>query len=305
MRKIKYQGGLTKLIASEIGKRNKLRFAKFIERNLFSFRKKINSTSIEMDVVSFSSKKDFYDQVLSILSFLRYTGVPITWTLYSDGTHTKEQIQLLKSAFEFLKVEMMDWENAGNFPCICKEALLPYKDQLFDFAKTKPLGKKTFYFLNHPINKSTLFLDADILFYPKASVINLILKEKVNGWYLLDRDWGCLDTRYIENNPEQYYQVNTGFFLLNQEIENLYNGLEFLKDLNYEYEYFSEQTIFHIIFRANNFMPLDPRTFILDSGDQFDISFLYPKEKMAIRHYSGPVRHKMWQRDWEWQLSLT
>lgn len=305
MRKLKFQGGLTKLITSKLGDKNKKRFAEYIAHNLIALRKNVVSEPIAIDVVSFSSKKDLCDQVLSILSFLRYAGEPLSWTLYSDGSHTREQIAHLEQSFSFLKVQQYDWDQASDIPCTLKETLIPYRSELFDYAKTKPLGKKAFYFLNHAIKHPTLFLDADILFYKKASVFKLILKEKVNGWFLPDPSWGCLDTRYKQQHSEELYQLNGGFVLMNHEPAHLSEALGFLKSLNYTYEYFTDQTIFHILSRYNNFMPLDPRTFILNSADQFDFSYLHPREKMAIRHYSGPVRHKMWQKDWKWQLSLS
>src|SRR5689334_3605586 len=101
MKKIKYQGGLTKLITSTIGKKNKARFAKFIEQNLSSLRNKMHSQFVQLDVVSFSSSKDLYEQILSILSFLRYAGTPVSWTIYSDGSHSSDQIDLLNNGFEF------------------------------------------------------------------------------------------------------------------------------------------------------------------------------------------------------------
>jgi hypothetical protein len=304
MKKLKYQGGLTKLIASKIGERNKVRFAKFIELNLNSLVARLGHKSMKVEVVSFSSSKDFYDQILSILSFLRYVGTPTCWTIYSDGSHTSDQIQLLSSGFEFIKIEVLDWGNTASWINKCKQELLHYKEQLIDYAKKQPLGKRLFLYLNYEINNPTLFLDSDILFYKKASILSSILKEEANGWYLPDSDWGCLDSRYKNNNHNQLYQVNGGLILLNKNLVNLSVGLDFLKSLNSEYEYFSEQTVMHILLRANSFFPLDPRIFILNSSDQFDFSYLYGREEIAIRHYSGPVRHKMWQRDWEWQLSL-
>ncbi|WP_026463751.1 hypothetical protein [Adhaeribacter aquaticus] len=305
MGKIKYQGGLTKLITSKIGNKNKLKFAEYIDKNLPHLGKSIGSKPVQMEVISFSSNKDFYDQILSILSYLRYLGKPISWTIYSDGSHTTQQINLLKSGFDFVEIKGQEWENVNKLPDNCKPALKLYEPQLLHYAKNVPLGKRLFYYLNHEIKYPTLFLDADILFYDKATVFDLILQEDVNGWFLPDDGWGCLDSRYIKTTPKQMYQVNGGFFLINKELANLTEGLEFLKSLNFEYEYFSDQNVFHILFRENGFMPLDPRIFILNSNDQFDFSYLYPKDQMAIRHYTGPVRHKMWQKDWNWQLSLS
>ena len=305
MKKIKYQGGITKLITSQIGNINKGKFTQVINHDLPSIRKKIVSKKLNIEVVSFSSKRDFSEQVLSILSFLRFAGLPSKWTVYSDGTHTQEQVKILEDSFEFICLELVDWTNQDSLPKNCKECLLPYQEMLLDYAKKLPFGRRLYYYLNYKIIKPTLFLDSDILFYDRAYFFNHIISEKVAGWYLPEPVWGCLDTRYIAKHEEQLYQANGGFFLINREQIDLEKGMEFLKSADFTYEYFTDQNIFHIMFRSNGFMPLDPRIFVLDSSDQFDFSYLYPKEKMAIRHYTGPVRHKMWQRDWKWQLSMS
>jgi hypothetical protein len=301
MKKIKYQGGLTKLITSSIGRRNKTRFAKFIEQNLPSLRNKMEGQALQLDVVSFSSSKDLYEQVLSILSFLRYAGTPASWTIYSDGSHTANQIDLLNKGFEFIKIEIQEIVDKTSL----KPGLFPYKNELKHYAQMQPLGKKLFHYLNHRITKPTLFLDSDILFYNKAFEFDMILNSDVPGWYLPDKEWGCLDSRYKATYQKELNQVNSGFFLLNEELKDLKEGLEFLNNLDQQYEYFTEQSVFHILFKKNGLIPLDPSIFILDSEDQFDFSYLYPKEEIALRHYTGPVRHKMWQKGWKWQLSLS
>jgi hypothetical protein len=305
MKKIKYQGGLTKLIASKIGEKNRGEFAKHIELELPSILKGMGKKDILIEIASFSSSRDFYEQVLSILSFLRYVGVPICWTVYSDGSHNDRQINLLTSNFAFVRVVKEDWVNTEKRKSLLKPELLAYKDHLLEYARNKPLGRKVFYYLNHPIKHPTLFLDSDVLFYTKASALQLILNEEAKGWYLPDAGWGCLDSRYLKNTGEQAYQLNGGVVLVNKEFENIKDGLEFLGSLNFEYEYFTDQNIFHILSRCNSFLPLDPRIFILNSEDQFDFSYVFPRDTMALRHYTGPVRHKMWQKKWKWHLSIS
>jgi hypothetical protein len=213
MKKIKYQGGLTKLITSKIGKKNKGRFSACVEEALAKIFTTGKKVAMKMDVVSFSSNKDFYDQLLSILSFVRYVGIPDLWSVYSDGTHTNEQVKILES-IAFVKVKQTNWENNAALESACKEKLLPYAEVLIDYARTFPLGKKLFCYLNHKVQQQTLFLDADILFYKKASLFKSVLDEGSSGWYLPDNEWGNLDSRYKEANKEQLYQINSGFFRL-------------------------------------------------------------------------------------------
>lgn len=308
MNKLPGQGGLTKKITLAIGKANRQKFAKEVSAGLANLIKQANQKKpIEMEVASFSSFNDFQEQLLSILSFVRYVGIPLKWALYSDGTHTQEQIDQIEKSFDFVKVvKGMNWSEIDSLKGLCKEELEPYDEYLLHYCKTSPYGRKLFYYLNHTIEKPTLFIDSDILFYEHANAFELILSEKpgANGWFMPDVNWGCLDSRYMAINTEQVYQVNSGFIFANGPFERTKESLDFLKTFNFTYEYFSEQTIYHHLLKNNVYMPLTPKTFILNTADQFDFSYLCHPKEMAVRHYTGPVRHKMWQKDYKWHLGL-
>lgn len=309
MKKIKYQGGITKLLASKRGVHHKSEFSKLVhDQEAFSALVNKVSTKIEIAVnaVSFSSRTDFPEQVLSILSFLRYVGTPSHWLIYSDGSHTRKETEILQTIFPFVEVTSLDWSQPAPPFHYIKPVLLPYQASLQHYAKSFPLGKRLFFYLNFEITRPTIFLDSDILFYEKADILRTIIQDRSeeNGWFLPDVDWGCLDSRYKKTVEVEMYQANGGFMLLNQEFTKVEDGLQFLQQLGNTYEYFTEQTVMHILLTKNKFMPLDPRTFVINTGDQFDFSYLYDPEKIALRHYTGPVRHKMWQRDWKWHLSM-
>jgi len=308
MNKLPGQGGLTKRITVAKGKVNRRKFEKEISSNLSNLITKIDrKKNIEMEIASFSSFNDFQEQLLSILSFVRYIGTPLKWSLYSDGSHTQQQIDQLEKNFGFVKViKGINWSEIKTLKGLCREELLPYEEYLIHYSKTSAYGRKLFYYLNHTIEKPTLFLDSDILFYEHANILELVLSEtpRANGWYMPDVNWGCLDSRYKAVNSEQIYQINSGFIFANSPFKRINESLDFFKTFNFTYEYFSEQTIYHHLLKNNVYMPLTPKTFILDSGDQFDFSYLFSPKEMAVRHYTGPVRHKMWQKDYKWHLGL-
>lgn len=307
MKKIPGQSGLTKKITTAIGRTNRAKFGKLVDNNLKLILKEINcQKKIGMEVVSFSSRNDYSEQILSILSFLRYIGKPIAWTIYSDGSHTDEQRKQVLTDFDFVRIKSINWDEIISLEDLCCDDLKPYHHYVLDYAKNHAFGKRLFYYLNHPINSPTLFIDSDVLFYENASVFNTLINEepKANGWYMPDIGWGCLDSRYKAIYAQQTYQVNAGLMFLLKKFDNYTKSLDFYKVLDFKYEYFSEQTIIHMLLKENSFMPLTPKIFILDTGDQFDFSYLYTPKEMAVRHYTGPVRHKMWQRDYKWQLGL-
>lgn len=305
MRKIKYQGTITKFLTTRKARRHKKRFMALSANELMKMIGQFDKRKADYELVSMSSNRDYGDQVLSILSFLRYMGTPISWTIYSDGTHTDQQIKDLQEIFPFVRIDSIDFSNREEVLSRTKESCKPYFEELLHYAQYSAIGKKTFYYLNHVVENPTLFLDSDIVFYLLSSdAFERISHEKPNSWYLAEYQWGCLDSTYIKNHPRQVYQVNAGLFLLHKDLENIHLGLDYLRSLNFEYEYFTEQTILHIIFKNNNFQILDPRIFILTNADQFDFSLFQDRNSMAARHYTGTVRHKMWQRDWKWHLSL-
>ncbi|TFZ63318.1 hypothetical protein E4631_22765 [Hymenobacter sp. UV11] len=306
MKKIKGQGTLVKLLASKIADSHRNEFGKHINimGNLGQLASSVaKSKCLDIQIISFSSTKDFNEQIFSILSFIRYVGTPASWIIYSDGTHINTQIQLIESAFSFIKIIKTSFDNT-YFQANVKPSLLPYLDELIHYCRTAPLGKRLFLYLNFEIIKPTIFLDSDVVFYEKSSCLERLLGEDSNGWFLPDEVWGTLDSRYTKITPPQHYQVNAGFFIANRNFTEVSQGLSFLKSLGSDYEYFSEQTVIHIVLHANKFMPLDPRTFILNNADQFDFLNLRPFKQIALRHYTSPVRHKMWQTEWRTQLGI-
>ncbi|MDR2458176.1 MAG: hypothetical protein LBD41_06840 [Clostridiales Family XIII bacterium] len=303
--KIKGQGTIVKCLASQIATRQKKIFSKLIKVELNLIISKIRHEKIDVDVVSFSSAKDFEEQMLSILSFMKYVGNPSHWVIYSDGTHTNEQINILSNFFPFVFIQKCDLGNKNTFSNMLNPALIQYLDPLYNYANMHALGKKLFFYLTHSINKLTIFTDSDVLFYPKANIIKSQLIYDKKGYFLPERKWGSLDSRYKINRLPEMYQVNSGFFIAYKNFDcvsvvlkkmfNLYNG---------KYEYFSEQTIFHVLLQMNGYIPLDPRIFILDTQDQFNFYDYIDRDEMAIRHYTGPVRHKIWQKGWKYHLNL-
>lgn len=306
MAKLKGQGTVIKALASKVAVHNKHRFLAYINEagKLQQLSTDLaNGVAINAQLVSFSSSYDFGEQALSILSFVKFVGTPLAWTVYSDGTHTAQQITLIESCFPFVKIIKTEFSEFYVQQHI-KPALLPYKEDFINYANAFPLGKKLFLYLNFPVHNPTFFLDSDVLFYTKASCLLDLIQEEYNGWFLPDAEWGNLDQRYVEKTAPQHYQVNSGLFLVNKEINEFTEALSFFRQLKQEYHYFSEQSVIHILLLSNKFMPLDPRIFVLNSGDQFDFSYLHKRSAIASRHYTGPVRHKMWQRGWKWHLSL-
>lgn len=285
-KKLKYQGGITKLLCMKLAEWNKKRFRKDILKSNRLPAFKIDK--VNFDMISFSGAASFEDQFLSIYSFVYYAGIPLSWTIYSDKSYNKEHKDIFRTKFPF--VSIIDWDiydYSGN-------------KLLGDYLSVCHLAKKLNVITSHNYQRQTLYLDSDIVFYKNISTyLNSKLLDK-GFWYASDTMWGNV-SKHFSIERESIYPLNSGLLILNNEF-NMELIFRYLESLKGEYQYFSEQLSFEYAFRKQSGKILDPRQFIIDTGDQFDFSSKYIPDTMAMRHYTGPVRHKLWQYGWHWHF---
>ena len=277
------------------------------KRNRASFASAIRSASVEallgpaasveqrdFQLVSFSSARDFEEQMLSLLTFRRWVGTPRSWVVFSDGTHTDEMRDLLHAQFPWASVR--SWE-------LSKPLVPEAANFLFEYAQQQAMGKRLIAYSTFPLQGPTLFLDSDVFFYMKAAELLAPAFAGPQHWFLPDMDWGTLDTRFLAKNSRDLYQLNGGFYLLKPGF-SWEPVFDFLKRLENKFEYFSDQTAFHVAFKEQAVMALDPRVFILHCDDQFALGLSESPREMAIRHFVAMVRHKIWEPGWRWHLAL-
>src|SRR4051812_31014435 len=126
--KIKYQGGITKILGQKIAEWHKYKFRKNIS-NICIIPP--NTKKLYFEVISFSGAIGFEDQILSIYSFIYYAGIPIKWTIYSDKTYTADQKKTILKLFPF--VIMLDWDTYKWYE---------EKDALNDYLSVNFMAKK-------------------------------------------------------------------------------------------------------------------------------------------------------------------
>jgi hypothetical protein len=250
----------------------------------------------EFDLVSFSGTRDLAEQCLSILSFTSWMGPPRRWTIYSDGTHEPWQKEALQRLGRF--VDFHEWDHRVG-------QMEPSAQFVREYARhpvQHAMGKRLCAYSTHPLEAPTLFLDSDIAFYAKArDLLRAAMAERPH-WFLPDVDWGCLDSRYMKEHSRAMYQMNGGFYLISPGF-SWHPVIEALRSYSPDFEYFSDQTSYHIGFLSQGAFPFDPRRFIIDTSDQFSFGTPYLPGEIAMRHYTGPVRHKLWLYGWPWHTN--
>lgn len=250
-----------------------------------------SSTTLPLDMVSFSASKTMVEQIYSILSFYYNIGKPSLWTIYSDKSHSREEIQLLS---QIPNVRVLPWDAhlKNNYA------------KLMEFGKINIWGNRLHAYLNHNIKSTTIFTDSDILFYkPFTRFLNMI---RLDNWFIPDGH-PHFDKYYFQKfgQPDPPY-VNAGFMILNnvpdweRAIDYIFNRPDAAS-----WEHFTEQASIHYMLQPGKFSkPLDTGYFILSLSDSFKIGNDYNPSKIALRHFVSPVRHKMWQKHWEKVLTI-
>lgn len=275
-------GRLAKIISKKIARKNKRQFEHSIHKMLDGC--KFDSfESVNIELISFSGYGGFWDQVFCILSFLNNVGSPVKWTIYSDKGHSDFQKRLFKR-IPFVYIQ--DWD-------------VNYEQEFGQEVSNLPWQfKKLIAFSKHSYCLSTIFTDSDILFYP---AFRKYLQIITNGSWFLPEPPSVqnLDTNYVNSKATSMYNFNAGFFVLDGRV-SFSSGLSYLKNNgDKKPQYFADQTALNLVIRGlDKAQVLDPRIFYLSTDDHFTITHCINYDEIAIRHFVGPVRHKMWQRHW-------
>jgi hypothetical protein len=143
-------------------------------------------------------------------------------------------------------------------------------------------------------DEPVLYADSDILFFPGASdLVERAAEREAPAFYLPDCHEGSADARVFRQPNESRNPVNSGLLLLFRKLDWSL-GIERLLELEGEPNFFTNQTLVHLVMHANGARPLDPSKYVLQLDDQTIYPDRYAGLEIALRHYVNPVRHKFW-----------
>lgn len=240
------------------------------------------SQEIPVNVFALSCERDLPEQVASIRSFIRYVGIPEQFTVISDGSYTDSSCHLLSQIHSCVKVVPIHQ--------LVKPDLPP---SVYEYAANNPMGKKLAVLLSIPIEKTTIYTDSDILFFPGAvDLVKIIQSDEPFSRYLPD----CatkMDERVIYDDSEKLSPVNGGFIIFKKKPDWQFAMDRFLK-LKELTHYFTEQTLVHLTMHYNQAQPLGEERYVLNIDDQFIYPDLFARKEIALRHYVSDIRHKFW-----------
>jgi hypothetical protein len=238
--------------------------------------------AVDLVTVAFSSRDDLPEQVLSLRSLLRHVGVPRRALVVSDGSHAAQDVALLQRIHP--AVEVVAWQEVAPDP-------LP--PAVARYARTQPFGCKLAVLLALPLEAPTLYADADVLFRPAAASLRAELSAPHPGARFLHDEEPYLDRRLLRDGREASRPLNAGLVVLGQapDWEEPLHRLERLRDAP---AFHTEQTLLHLALRSLGATPLDAARYVVATDDRFCAADRHAGSDVAARHYTTPVRHKLW-----------
>jgi hypothetical protein len=258
------------------------------KRRKYEFISKFNSNWLndvknEADfyIVSFSGSKQFADQLYSIASFYRNVGRPFSWVIYNDGSYKENELQVLVSISGVQVRDVVLQE--GSLPLSC-------------FKKYPTLVKVELLRQLNDFSLPVLFTDSDILFY--SGFKNFSRQFVSNNWYIVDEGKGYFDP-FFELPPNEL-PLNFGFLVLNKPVDWSFIS-SYLRERieSGKLHYWSDQTAVHLLAQKEHFSIMPTELFVVGGNDSFKLLHAFDYNKIALRHFVGPVRHKMWQYSWK------
>jgi hypothetical protein len=156
------------------------------------------------------------------------------------------------------------------------------------------MAKQLGLIMSLPANGPALYLDSDVLFFPGAADFACYMRAgDVPAFYLEDCQLSSADARFFRGPHELLNPVNCGALLLFKKLDWSLGIRRFL-ELEGEPNFFTNQTIAHLVMHANGARPFDSSKYIVQLDDQFVYQDRHAGPALALRHYVNPVRHKFW-----------
>lgn len=277
-------GRYQKLLCCYISTLNKKSFLKNLEESFW-----INPKTINLISISFCGSKQYADQLYSICSFYKNVGQPKQWLIYSDGTLTTHQINILQKIQNVLVKQLYELNN-----------YFPGK-----LLKQFPTLNKVNIVANYSNSADVImYTDSDIVFYQSFS--KLLPTDTDFNYYLVDEAPYYFDKSFLKSNSYIEYPFNFGLLIQKKPL-NIEKVLDYIRQQisKNSLKYWTDQTGFQILIQqSNEFLPLDKNLFKVGGKDSFTIAHCVDYKKIALRHFVGPVRHKMWQYHWKKVLGL-
>jgi hypothetical protein len=243
----------------------------------------------ELAVYTFSSEAHLPEQVASIRSLLRHLGAPRQIVVVSDGSHRPASAKLLERIHPAVSVLHHREVLRNDLPAAVRR-----------YASHSPMGVKLGLEVSMPVSGPTMYVDADVLFFPRIFELGRDVSDD-DGRPRYLQDFGFfLDKRLLQDEGEAAQPVNAGFLMLSKPLQ-WDPALERLERLSEEPSFLTEQTLVHLAMQDSDGRPLPPDRYVLRVDDSPEWRDRYAGPAIALRHYcyDPPTQRKLWMNVWD------
>ena len=249
-----------------------------------------NGTQATINVLTVPKCMD--DAVWSLWSWMRVLEGKVTPRLFVDGVVTEEHRGLFENHFPGIHVhELRPW--LGQ-----RQDLGP---QLRKLITAFPLGGKAALVAALSQDGPSIYSDSDILAFNRpAQLIDGLSSNK--PLYMLDRYGSNYGPAVVAAVNEQHLslpdQVNSGLIVLPKNCLSLAALETFLERFTgweqLGQSWFSEQTLVALMMSVAKGEPLKHDDYVVSLDRQFVFERDVDYRHIAVRHFTGPVRHVMY-----------
>lgn len=256
--------------------------------NNYFLKLNFENPSCDLDFVTLCGEKQSIDLMYSISSFYKNVGIPRNWYIYNDGSLCSNTITKLEYIKNVIVRELPD-----NTTYFSDELLLKY-----------PTLWKMVLIFSFKIERTTIYADSDIVYFNKFH--NLTSKVMNENYYLVDEGSGYFDTTYYTLRNNLHPPLNLGLIILNNFNIDWTDVKEYIfSHINQgTLSYWTDQSAMDMFAIKCGFKALPREYFVVGGNDSFKISHCCDYDKIVLRHFVGPVRHKMWQYSWKKVLGV-
>jgi hypothetical protein len=242
--------------------------------------------AVAVDMISFSCERDPPEQVLSIRTFLRHVGEPVSFQVVSDGTITARSAALLQALSPTIRVVSVAEFAAG----------VPVHPAVQEFADTKAYGRKLIALTAmRPAGRPVGYADSDVLFHAGARGLAEHIETMGARAYFVQDNIEALDVRLVrpeERNPP----LNSGFLLTGRTIDwrAATERLGTIGEADAPGYGWTEQSVVHLAYRASGAVPLPRESAVVATDDQFEWTDRHINDATWLRPYVTGTRFKLW-----------
>ena len=238
---------------------------------------------VDATVFALAGTRQVLDLLVSARSFLDNVGRPREFVVISDGTLSRYDVPRIERLDESVVVRSLGSLLPDDLP-----------PEVLRYGLSEPMGRKLALEVALPVDGPTIYTDTDIVFFPAAGELRTLLAEGGRPRYLVD-ETRSFDERLLTPDERELPPVNAGFIVLFDRL-SWDEPLARLRELDGEPGFHSEQTLMHVAIHAAGGVPLPVERYVLRADDATSFREPLVGSDAVLRHYTAPVRHKLWLR---------